>query len=79
MGTTFESLPAIVPGTALRRVRVKRDWLRVRDAPSLQGRILMELPAHTELTVLEERGGWLRIARPTGWVSEEHVRETGLG
>jgi len=79
MESTFEPLPQPASGSALRRVQIKRDWLRVRDAPSLQGRVLADLPGGTELIVLEERGGWLRIARPTGWVSEDHVRETGQG
>ncbi|MGH2591984.1 MAG: hypothetical protein ACRDGG_00540, partial [Anaerolineae bacterium] len=61
---TIEPLPKPAPGTAPRRVRVKRDWLRVRDAPTMQGsRVLLELPGGTELIVLEERDGWLRVAR----------------
>jgi hypothetical protein len=79
MEQTFEPLPKPVPGMAQRRVRIKRDWLRVRAAPSYQGRVLMELPADAVLTVLEERDGWLRIARPTGWISEEHVGGAGKG
>jgi hypothetical protein len=61
MPTTFEALPKPASGTRLRYVRVKRDWLRVRDAPTLEGRIL------------------LRIARPTGWVNEDYVRDVGQG
>lgn len=76
---SFESLPEPPPGMALRYVRVKRDWLRVRDAPSFEGRVLMEVPKSTELVVLEERGGWLRIARPSGWVDEDHVKDIGQG
>ena len=79
MESTFEPLPQPASGSALRRVQLKRDWLRVRDAPSLQGRALVELPGGTELIVLEERDGWLRIARPTGWVNEDYVRDTGQG
>jgi len=79
MQQTFEPLPKPAQGMAQRRVRTKRDWLRVRAVPSYQGRVLMELPGNTELTVLEERDGWLRIARPTGWISEEHVGGTGKG
>ncbi len=79
MESTFEPLPQPASGSALRRVQIKRDWLRVRDAPSLQGRVLVDLPGGTELIVLEERGNWLRIARPTGWVNEDYVRDTGLG
>jgi hypothetical protein len=74
-----EPLPKPTAGTALRHVRVKPDWLRVRDEPSTQGRILMELPRGTELIVLEERGDWLRVARPAGWVHEDYVRDTGQG
>ena len=44
---SFESLPRPTPGTVVRRVRVKPDWLRVRDAPTPQGRVLLELPAGT--------------------------------
>jgi len=76
---SFESLPRPTPGTVVRRVRVKPDWLRVRDAPTPQGRVLLELPAGTELTVLETRGDWLRIARPTGWIFGDYVRDTGRG
>ena len=79
MESTFEPLPQPASGSALRRVQIKRDWLRVRDAPSLRGRILVELPGGTELIVLEERDNWLRIARPTGWISEDHVRDVGIG
>jgi hypothetical protein len=79
LDTSLEALPQAAPGSALRRVLVKRDWLRVREAPSYQARILMELPAGSELLVLEEREGWLRIARPTGWVNEDFVRDTGQG
>ena len=79
MESTFEPLPQPASGGALRRVQIKRDWLRVRDAPSLQGRVLVELPGGVELIVLEERDNWLRIARPTGWVSEDYVRDVGLG
>jgi len=79
MELTFEPIPQAVSGSALRRVQIKRDWLRVRDAPSLRGRVLAELPGGTELMVLEERDNWLRIARPTGWISEDHVRDVGLG
>lgn len=79
MQQTFEPLPRPTQGMAQRRVRIKRDWLRVRAVPSYQGRILMELPINAELTVLEERDGWLRIARPTGWISEDHVSGTGQG
>ena len=75
-----EPLPRPAPGTALRRVRVKAEWLRLRDGPSGSGtRVLVELPAGTELIVLEERNGWLRVARPTGWVSADYVREVGQG
>jgi len=77
---TIEPLPKPASGTALRRVRVKRDWLRVRDAPTPQGSgVLLELPGGTELVVLEERDGWLRVARPTGWVSADYVKEAGQG
>lgn len=79
MELTFEPIPQAAPGSALRRVQIKRDWLRVRDAPSVQGRVLIDLPGGTELIVLEERDNWLRIARPTGWVSEDHVRDVGIG
>ena len=75
----FESLPRPAAGTTLRRVRIKPDWLRVRDAPTPQARVLLELPAGTELTVLETRGDWLRIARPTGWIDGDYVRDIGLG
>ncbi|HLF26223.1 MAG TPA: SH3 domain-containing protein [Anaerolineae bacterium] len=76
----FEPLLQPAPGTVLRRVRIKPDWLRVRDAPTTQGsRVLLELPGGAELIVLEERAGWLRIARPAGWVSADYVRDTGLG
>ena len=75
-----EPLPRPAPGLALRRVRVKAEWLRLRDGPSANAtRVLAELPAGTELVVLEERGGWLRVARPTGWVSADYVREVGQG
>lgn len=76
---SFEPLPRPAAGIALRRVRIKRDWVRVREAPSAQSRILIELPLGDELTVLEERDGWLRIARPTGWVDADYVREAGQG
>ena len=75
-----EPLPRPAAGMALRRVRVKAEWLRLRDRPSAnETRVLAELPAGTELVVLEERGGWLRVARPTGWVSADYVREIGQG
>ncbi|HEY4690474.1 MAG TPA: SH3 domain-containing protein [Anaerolineae bacterium] len=77
--SSSEALPKPTPGTALRRVRIKADWLRVRDAPAREGRALMELPAGTELSIIETRGGWLRIARPTGWISADYVRDTGQG
>jgi len=76
---SFEPLPKPSSGIALRRVQVKRDWLRVRDAPSRDANVLVELPGGTELIVLEERADWLRIARPTGWVSAEFVRDAGQG
>ncbi len=80
MHSTVEPLPKPAPGTTLRRVRVKPDWLRVRDAPATRGsRVLMELPGGTELIVLEERDEWLRIGRPTGWVDADYVRDTGQG
>lgn len=79
MEQTSEPLPKPAQGLAQRRIRIKRDWLRVRAVPSYEGRVLMELPINAVLTVLEERDGWLRIGRPTGWISEEHVAGTGQG
>ena len=76
---SFEPLPRAAPGMTLRHVRVKRDWLRVRDAPSFDGRVLLELPKNTELVVLEERDSWLRVARPSGWIDADHARDVGQG
>ena len=75
-----EALPKTTSDTELPRVRVKVDWLRMRDGPTLRGtRILAEFPRDTELIVLEERDGWLRVARPTGWVNADYVTDRGKG
>ena len=75
-----EALPQVASSSATRRVRIKVDWLRMRDGASRRDtHVLAELPRGTELTVLEERGGWLRVARPTGWVSEDYVKDIGQG
>lgn len=75
-----EALPQVASSSAVRRVRVKVDWLRMRDGAARRDtHVLAELPRGTELTVLEERAGWLRVARPTGWVSEDYVKDVGQG
>lgn len=75
-----EALPKPASGTELPRVRVKVDWLRLRDGPSTSGtRVLAELPRDTELVILEQRDGWIRVARPTGWVNADYVSDKGQG
>lgn len=50
--------------------------LRVRTAPSTRSDVAGELANGTELVLLERRGRWARIDRPTvGWVFTENVRE----
>lgn len=59
---------APVPGTVTRDTELKAE-------PFLDAATLAALPARSPVTILERRGGWLRVAsgRTQGWVRLLHV------
>jgi uncharacterized protein YraI len=52
-----------------------RDGAQIRSAPSFTGKILAVLAHGQAVTVLEERGSWLRVheAGAEGWVHESDL------
>ncbi|MGQ9617886.1 MAG: SH3 domain-containing protein [Candidatus Aminicenantia bacterium] len=66
-------------GESKKYVRVAVDTARVRDIPSLEGKIIEKVKKGTELEVIEQIGEWFRVylpdGRTTGYISGKVVVE----
>lgn len=64
--------------TSTRTMYVTASALNLREAPSLDGRILAKLPRNTRVNAGERRNGWVLISvnQNVGWVSDDYLSST---
>ena len=70
------TLTTLLNGEDFRKGKVKVDNLRMRSKAGTPSDVLGELAKGTQVKILEEKGGWLRIAAPdtlTAWTSKKFI------
>ena len=71
----------VLEGLLMEYAVTSKSGLNLRDAPSLDGAVLAELPQGDGVySYGEAEGGWLRVrtGRLEGWMLAEHLEEVPL-
>lgn len=70
--------PEVSQPTAQRTTEIVPAFVNVRQGPSMDSKVIKVLKKGTKLTVLQEKGGWLRIQLDDGtegWVGKAMTSE----
>ncbi len=70
--------PEVSQPAAQRTAEIVPSFVNLRQGPSMDSRIIKVLKKGTQLTVLQEKAGWLRVQLedgPEGWVAKAMTSE----